>query len=204
MTERTDIRAPTIDHVLPGRAKVESDPPAAHGRDRDAQWGRSLLDLAGEPLLQGALPTEQASPEESLAMLSSVAELQHNLKEQLALTREKIRTTESDAEKVCRAVANSMLVKTALYGEDPNWGRILSAIGYSGADIDEDRVTIYLNGSRLYSKGKGIDKERVKSNLLSKEEITIRIDLGLGKKTAGFITSDLTEKYIQINAHYET
>ena len=112
--------------------------------------------------------------------------------------------TESDAEKVCRAVANSMLVKTALYGEDPNWGRILSAIGYSGADIDEDRVTIYLNGSRLYSKGKGIDKERVKSNLLSKEEITIRIDLGLGKKTAGFITSDLTEKYIQINAHYET
>ena len=108
--------------------------------------------------------------------------------------------TESDAEKIARAIANSLLVKTAVYGKSPNWGRIMAAIGYSGAAIKEQKISIYINNVKLVNKGIGTDK--APKNLFSKKEITIAVDLGIGKKEAKMLTCDLSENYIKINAGY--
>lgn len=112
--------------------------------------------------------------------------------------------TESDAEKAAKTIANSLLVKTAMYGKDPNWGRIMAAIGYSGIEIKEQKINIHLNNLKLVNKGIGINKDRVPKNLLSQKETTIAVDLGLGKKEAKVLTCDLTEKYVKINASYMT
>lgn len=108
--------------------------------------------------------------------------------------------TESAAEKVAKAIANSLLVKTAIYGENPNWGRIMAAIGHSGVKINEQKINIYFDNFKLVNKGIGINK--VPKNLLSKKKIIITADLGLGRKKAKVLTCDLTEKYIKINTSY--
>jgi glutamate N-acetyltransferase/amino-acid N-acetyltransferase len=112
--------------------------------------------------------------------------------------------TEADAKRVARSVANSMLVKTAIYGKDPNWGRIIAAIGYAGAEVNEKRIDIYLNNVRLVRNGAGTKREEVARNLLTNEDITISINLGKGTKSTKVLTCDLTEEYIKINAHYTT
>jgi len=112
--------------------------------------------------------------------------------------------TEIDAEKVARAVANSMLVKTAIYGRDPNWGRIIAAVGYSGVDINEKKIDIYLNNVKLVNKGVGTKKEEIARNALANKNIALTIDLSEGSKSAKVLTFDLTERYIEINAHYTT
>lgn len=111
---------------------------------------------------------------------------------------------EADALKVAASVANSMLVKTAIYGKDPNWGRIIAAVGYSGIDINEENIDIYLNNIKLVTKGVGAKKEEIARDMLSNKHITITINLNSGKKSAKVLTCDLTEKYIEINAHYTT
>lgn len=112
--------------------------------------------------------------------------------------------TEPDAEKAAMSIANSMLVKTAIYGKDPNWGRIIAAAGYSGAKLNEKRLNIFLNKVKLVSNGTGTGKEKTAAQLLSGREINITVDLGAGSKTAKVLTCDLTEGYININAHYTT
>jgi glutamate N-acetyltransferase/amino-acid N-acetyltransferase len=110
--------------------------------------------------------------------------------------------TESGAEKVARAIANSLLVKTAIYGENPNWGRIMAAIGRAGAELNEQKINIHLGKFKWVDKGMGTNK--LPKNLFSKKEITITVDLELGKKEAKILTCDLTEKYVKINASYMT
>ncbi len=109
---------------------------------------------------------------------------------------------ESDAEKAARAIANSMLVKTAVYGRSPNWGRIMAAIGYSGVNVKEDKISVYVNGCKL--AGKGIGTGKGSKSLFLKKEIVILADLGIGKKEAKILTCDLTEEYVRINADYVT
>ncbi|MDZ4383569.1 MAG: bifunctional ornithine acetyltransferase/N-acetylglutamate synthase, partial [Thermodesulfovibrionia bacterium] len=110
--------------------------------------------------------------------------------------------TEGDAEKIAKSIANSMLVKTAIYGNDPNWGRIMAAIGYSGVEINEEKINIYIDKFKLVNKGMGIKK--IPNNIFSKKEIVVTVELGLGKKEAKILTCDLTEGYIKINASYMT
>ncbi len=107
----------------------------------------------------------------------------------------------SDAELVARAVANSPLVKTALCGSDPNWGRIVCAAGYSGAAIDATKVDVRVNGLYLCRRGvhAGFDEEAAKKEL-DKTELTIRIDLHQGKADVWMWTCDFTHEYIRINA----
>ena len=112
--------------------------------------------------------------------------------------------TESDAEKVAKAISNSMLVKTAIYGNDPNWGRIMAAIGYSGIEVNEQKIDIYFNKIKLVSKGVGTGKDKSVRNTLSNKKTIITVNLGTGNKSAGSLTCDLTEEYIKINAHYGT
>ncbi len=109
-----------------------------------------------------------------------------------------------EAKKGAFAIANSMLVKTALYGNDANWGRIFAALGYSGMAIREDKTDILLNGIRVANKGKSTGRDKEANERLRGRDIIITADLHLGKGAATVLTCDLTEEYIKINAEYRT
>lgn len=111
---------------------------------------------------------------------------------------------DNDAEKAAFAVANSMLVKTAIYGNDANWGRIMAALGYSGISIKEEKTDIFLNGLKMVSKGMGTGKDKEANERLKSKEVKIVVALGLGKGAAKVLTCDLTEDYVKINAEYRT
>lgn len=112
--------------------------------------------------------------------------------------------TFTDAKRVAKTVANSLLVKTAFYGEDPNWGRIIAAIGYSGIPVKEDLIEIYINKICLFKNGMPTMKEEELKESLKQKEIEILINLNLGKSKAKFLTTDLTEDYVRINSAYRT
>ncbi len=143
---------------------------------------------------------------------SALSEVTYNLSRMIAMDGEgatelievivRGAKTESDAEKVARAIASSLLVKTAIYGKTLNWGRIMAAIGSSKVEVKEQRINIYLNDFKLVSKGVGINKEKAPKDLFSKKEVTVMVDLRLGKKEATVLTCDLTEEYIKINTRY--
>ena len=111
----------------------------------------------------------------------------------------------SDAERIARAVANSPLVKTAIAGSDANWGRIICAAGYSGANFDPAKVDIRINDFLLCRRGldAGFDEAAAKRELEA-TELTLRLDLHQGKAAARIWTCDLTHGYIDINASYRT
>ncbi|MGE5605331.1 MAG: bifunctional glutamate N-acetyltransferase/amino-acid acetyltransferase ArgJ [Bacteroidota bacterium] len=113
--------------------------------------------------------------------------------------------TEEEAVKAGKSVATSNLVKTALFGEDANWGRILAAVGYSGVAIDPDRVSISLGDLPVYQKGVGLVFDETKAKqILSQKEIIINIDLSDGKETASVWTCDLSYDYVKINGSYRS
>jgi glutamate N-acetyltransferase/amino-acid N-acetyltransferase len=111
----------------------------------------------------------------------------------------------SDAERIARAIANSPLVKTAIAGSDPNWGRIICAAGYSGAIFDPNKVDIRVNDLVLCRDGvdAGFDEASARKEL-DRKEMTLRLDLHQGRASAHIWTCDLTHDYITINASYRT
>ena len=113
--------------------------------------------------------------------------------------------TEAEARQVGIAVANSSLVKTAAFGNDPNWGRILCAMGYAGVDFDPERARVSLCGTDIYGNGAGLDFDGDKlSAAMQAEEMAIDIDLAMGAATAEIFTCDLTYEYVRLNAEYTT
>jgi glutamate N-acetyltransferase/amino-acid N-acetyltransferase len=112
--------------------------------------------------------------------------------------------SEAEAEKAAFSVANSNLVKTAMYGNDANWGRIMAALGYSGVSFPEDRVDIFFGKVKVVSRGlsNGMDKEA--GQVLRGREIPVVIDLRIGRSSARVLTCDMTEEYIKVNATYRT
>ncbi|MBM7623434.1 bifunctional glutamate N-acetyltransferase/amino-acid acetyltransferase ArgJ [Sporohalobacter salinus] len=113
--------------------------------------------------------------------------------------------TLNDANLISRAIANSQLVKTALFGEDPNWGRIVAAAGYSGGQVELDRLDLEINDHKLLVNGKQelTDAEKLR-NLLARDEIKIRLNLHLGSGQAKVWTCDLSHEYVKINGEYHT
>lgn len=113
--------------------------------------------------------------------------------------------TDDDARTVARTISRSNLVKTAVYGEDANWGRILCASGYSDAFVDPNRIDIYLGDLQVARGGEPcpFDEEKA-SEILREPEVTIRVDLGVGEHRATAWTCDLTYEYVKINASYRT
>jgi glutamate N-acetyltransferase/amino-acid N-acetyltransferase len=113
--------------------------------------------------------------------------------------------SEADARRAARGVAGSLLVKTAVYGEDINWGRILAALGGSGADMAEDKAILYLSDVCLYSRGRPLDHdERAARAALAGAEVELRLDLGLGEGAATAWGCDITEEYVRLNSAYTT
>ena len=114
--------------------------------------------------------------------------------------------SDSDAHKVAMSIANSPLVKTAIAGQDPNWGRIVAAIGKSGAEADRDRLAIRFGDILVAEKGwRHPDyKEEDGAKYMLNPELLIHVDLGLGKAARSVWTCDLTSQYIAINADYRS
>jgi len=114
--------------------------------------------------------------------------------------------SDQDAARIARTIANSPLVKTAIAGADPNWGRILAAAGYSGVGFDPARVDVYVQGKLVCQGGLAAPfSEQELAAELQKPDCNIRLVFrGRGRGKARFWTCDLTEQYIQINASYRT
>ncbi len=122
--------------------------------------------------------------------------------------------SDDDARRAAKAVANSPLVKTAFYGGDANWGRILCAIGYSGAEVEPDKASLWIeaglgnrDGSPLQLVAGGrplVYSEEAAGSVFAGKEITVTADLGLGTGQAVVWTCDLSHDYVSINGHYRT
>ncbi len=110
-----------------------------------------------------------------------------------------------DAELIARSVSNSLLVKTAIFGKDPNWGRIVGSIGYSKANISLGRLKVYIGDELVFSCGQraNYDRDYLKK-YMDNEEIKILIDLGVGIHTYNMWFSDISYDYVKINAEYHT
>ena len=114
--------------------------------------------------------------------------------------------TLKEAKKISFSIANSLLVKTAFAGEDPNWGRIAMAIGKSNAKVNINKLSILIGPFKVLIKGnlsENYDEIKV-SDYMKNDSINLTIDIGLGDKKFTVYTTDLTKKYIEINADYRT
>jgi len=106
---------------------------------------------------------------------------------------------------VARTIAHSLLVKTAWAGADPNWGRILAAIGRCGCAIDPARVNVFIAGQKVCSGGIACSfDQRQAHRALARPECDVRVELGRGREAVTFLTTDLTAEYVRINADYST
>ncbi|MFY9217094.1 MAG: bifunctional glutamate N-acetyltransferase/amino-acid acetyltransferase ArgJ [Tepidanaerobacteraceae bacterium] len=110
-----------------------------------------------------------------------------------------------DARKGARAICSSNLVKAAIFGEDANWGRIVTAMGYSGAEVDPSIVDVYIGELLVAEKGTGLkfDEEKA-SQILKQKEIKLKVDLNLGSEEATAWGCDLSYDYVKINADYRS
>ena len=111
-----------------------------------------------------------------------------------------------DAHRLAQAIADSPLVKTAVAGADPNWGRIVSAAGYSGVEFDPDEVELVLNDTLLFRHGTPMefDAEQVASSIRENRDTRIQLRLKQGTASIRFWTCDLTTEYVRLNADYHT
>jgi glutamate N-acetyltransferase/amino-acid N-acetyltransferase len=113
--------------------------------------------------------------------------------------------TRGEAKKIAYAVANSNLVKTAFFGGDPNWGRIIAAAGAVGIPLPVDEVRLSFEDVPVFQHGRGIDSNLPSlKTIMEQEEIKIILRVGMGTKDWRIFTSDLGFEYIKINAHYHT
>ena len=114
--------------------------------------------------------------------------------------------TESDAKKISFSIANSPLVKTAIAGEDPNWGRVIMAIGKANVNLNPKKLFIKFGNITIVENGKLASSynEDEAANYMKEEKIDITVNLNSGKKEFTAYTMDLTKKYIEINSDYRT
>ncbi len=112
----------------------------------------------------------------------------------------------SDAINAARTVANSSLVKTAFYGQDPNWGRVMAALGRADIVMHEESVDIWVDDVQIVAGGlgKGAEAEKNAAKIMAEKEFTLTIDLNQGEYEDRIVTCDLTHEYITINANYRT
>jgi glutamate N-acetyltransferase/amino-acid N-acetyltransferase len=109
---------------------------------------------------------------------------------------------ENEAVNVGRSIARNNLLKCAMFGEDPNWGRILAAVGTADAEIDSDKIDVYLNNVKVCANGSAIDLSEKVS--LNDRNISIKVDLKIGTFTATIYTNDLSTQYVHENSAYST
>lgn len=114
--------------------------------------------------------------------------------------------TNAEAKQIAKTIAESALVKTAIYGSDPNWGRFVSAAGYSGVAFEESDLTLWMGEMELYRAGTPLPFDAVEASgyLKNNREVSLRLKFNLGKGSCRFYTCDLTTEYVTLNADYTT
>jgi glutamate N-acetyltransferase/amino-acid N-acetyltransferase len=185
--------------------------------DGDTSTSDTLLAFAtGAAAANGAPKITKASDPRLKAFTKAFNALLADLAEQVARDGEGARklveiivegaTTKTSARKIAMSIANSPLVKTAIAGEDANWGRVVMAVGKAGEPADRDKLSIAFNGIRVASKGArdpNYDETEV-SNAMKNPEIQIKVSLGIGKGRDRVLTCDLTKEYVAINGDYRS
>jgi glutamate N-acetyltransferase/amino-acid N-acetyltransferase len=181
--------------------------------DRDTSTNDTVLLLASGAA--GAPPLAAASPEQA-AFAAALEEVLLELAKMIVrdgegatkLVRVQVdgAASEADALTVARNIATSALVKTAFFGADANWGRIIAAAGYAGVAIDPERVSIRFDDVLMVAHGLGLGagQEALATEVLKRPEFTVTVELGLGTGSAWYYTSDLNYEYVRINADYRS
>ena len=106
----------------------------------------------------------------------------------------------SDAEKVARCVANSLLVKTSWFGSDPNWGRLIDAAGYAMVGIEVDKLDVYYDDILIFQQGEYVESNLLKcGEIVSRRKFSITLDLNIGKSEFEMLTTDLSMGYVDFN-----
>lgn len=185
--------------------------------DGDTSTSDTLLAFAtGAAAAQGAPKISRASDPRLKAFTKAFNQILANLSEQVARDGEGARKlveitvegakTKASARKIAMSIANSPLVKTAIAGEDANWGRVVMAVGKAGEPADRDKLSIAFNGIRVAKSGArdpSYDEAQV-SEAMKAPEIAIKVSLGLGKGRDRVLTCDLTKEYVAINGDYRS
>jgi glutamate N-acetyltransferase / amino-acid N-acetyltransferase len=185
--------------------------------DGDTSTSDTLLAFAtGAAAENGAPKISRATDPRLKAFTKAFTEILADLSEQVARDGEGARklveiivegaTSKASARRIAMSIANSPLVKTAVAGEDANWGRVVMAVGKAGEPADRDRLTIAFNGIRVATKGArdpSYDEKEV-SAAMKQPEIQIKVGLGLGKGRDRVLTCDLTKEYVAINGDYRS
>jgi glutamate N-acetyltransferase/amino-acid N-acetyltransferase len=114
--------------------------------------------------------------------------------------------SEADAARAARAVAKSPLAKTSWFGRDPNWGRVLAAVGYSGAEVVDMKTEVFYDDVWAFRRGRVADEAQLEklAKVLVKDAFEVVVDLHLGKASASIYTCDFSTEYVHINADYTT
>jgi glutamate N-acetyltransferase/amino-acid N-acetyltransferase len=185
--------------------------------DSDTSTSDTLLAFAtGAAAAHGAPKISRASDPRLKAFTKAFREVLADLSEQVARDGEGARklveiivdgaTTKASARKIAMSVANSPLVKTAIAGEDANWGRVVMAVGKAGEPANRDKLSISFNGIRVAKSGARDPSynEAEVSQVMKNPKIQIKIALGLGKGRDRVLTCDLTKEYVAINGDYRS
>ena len=185
--------------------------------DGDTSTSDTLLAFAtGAAAERGAPKISRASDPRLKAFAKAFEKVLANLSEQIARDGEGARklveiivegaASKASARKIARSIANSPLVKTAIAGEDANWGRVVLAVGKAGEPADRDKLSIWFGGIRVAHKGMrdpAYDEAKVSAEM-KKPEIFVKVALGMGKGRDRILTCDLTKEYIAINGDYRS
>jgi glutamate N-acetyltransferase/amino-acid N-acetyltransferase len=185
--------------------------------DGDTSTSDTLMAFAtGAAAARGAPRIARARDPRLKAFRAAFDSVLANLAEQVARDGEGARklvevvvegaVSKASARRIARSIANSPLVKTAIAGEDANWGRVVMAVGKAGEPADRDRLSIWFGGIRVAHKGArdpGYDEAAV-SAVMARPEIMLKVNLGLGRGSDRMLTCDLTQEYVAINGDYRS
>jgi glutamate N-acetyltransferase/amino-acid N-acetyltransferase len=185
--------------------------------DGDTSTSDTLLAFAtGAAAAQGAPKITQAGDPRLSGFRKAFASVLANLAEQVARDGEGARklveikvegaVSKQSARRIAMSIANSPLVKTAIAGEDANWGRVVMAVGKAGEPADRDKLSIWFNGIRVAHRGMRDPRydEAEVSAAMKRPEITLKVALGLGSGRDRVLTCDLTKEYVAINGDYRS
>jgi glutamate N-acetyltransferase/amino-acid N-acetyltransferase len=208
------IAAPVLQGMLARAAETSMN---AMTVDGDTSTSDTLMIFAtGAARKRGAAEITAAADPRLRPFKAALNAVLENLAKQIARDGEGARkfvevnisgaVSARSAKRIARAIAESPLVKTAIAGEDANWGRVVMAVGKAGEPADRDRLSISFNGIRVAHKGErdaAYDEAQV-SAAMKREDITIDVDLRLGQGRARMWTCDLTKAYVEINGDYRS